>query len=87
MEVYKIATTTKKEKSIFIKAFDNPIEVNRCVDNLSEQKSMGIIDSYDLQKIPNIDILNAGELMNHMSYGDFIKLVKASLREPTVKTF
>ena len=87
MEVYKITTTTKKEKTIAVKVFENPIEVNKCVDSLSEQKSMGLIDSYDLQKIHSIDIINAGKLMNHMSYGDFIKLVKASLREPTVKTF
>ena len=76
-------------KVVGIKIFDNPIEINKYVDSLKERKSIGFIDDYEINPMTfdDIGIRKASFVMNSMSFEDFIKLMKESLKEPTVKTF
>jgi hypothetical protein len=87
MEIYRIKTTSKKYgDEISVQVFNDPIEVNECVNKLSENKAVGIINDYDMHKINNIARLNAGDLLNHMTLGDFVKLLD-ELKNPTLKIF
>lgn len=87
MEIYRIKTTSKKYgEEVSVQVFNDPIEVNECVNKLSENKAVGIINDYDMHKINNIARLNAGDLLNHMTLGDFAKLLDG-LKNPTIKTF
>ena len=87
MEIYRIKTTSKKYgEEVSVQVFNDPIEVNECVNKLSENKAVGIINDYDMHKINNIARLNAGDLLNHMTLGDFAKLLD-ELKNPTIKTF
>ena len=76
-------------KVVGIKIFDNPIEINKYVDSLKERKSIGFIDDYEIKPMTfdDIGIHKASFVMNSMSFEDFIKLMKESLKEPTIKTF
>lgn len=87
MEIYRIKTTSKKYgDEVSVQVFNDPIEVNECVNKLSENKAVGIINDYDMHKINNIARLNAGDLLNHMTLGDFAKLLD-ELKNPTLKIF
>lgn len=87
MEIYRIKTTSKKYgDEVSVQVFNDPIEVNECVNKLSENKAVGIINDYDMHKINNIARLNAGDLLNHMTLGDFVKLLD-ELKNPTLKIF
>ena len=87
MEIYRIKTTSKKYGNcVSVQVFNDPIEVNECINKLSENKATGIINDYDMHRIDNITNVNAGDLLNHMTLGDFAKLLDA-LKNPTIKTF
>ena len=87
MEIYRIKTTSKKYgDEVSVQVFNDPIEVNECINKLSENKATGIINDYDMHRIDNIARINAGDLLNHMTLGDFAKLLD-ELRNPTIKTF
>lgn len=87
MEIYRIKTTSEKYgKEVSVQVFNDPIEVNECINKLSENKATGIINDYDMHRIDNIARINAGDLLNHMTLGDFAKLLD-ELKNPTIKTF
>lgn len=88
MEIYRIKTTSKKygDEVVSVQVFNDPIEVNECINKLSENKATGIINDYDMHRIDNIARINAGDLLNHMTLGDFAKLLD-ELKNPTIKTF
>lgn len=87
MEIYRIKTTSEKYGNrVSVQVFNDPIEVNECINKLSENKAIGIINDYDMHKINNITGMNAGDLLNHMTLGDFAKLLD-ELKNPTIKTF
>ena len=45
MEIYRIKTTSKKYgNGVSVKVFNDPIEVNECINKLSENKATGIIN-------------------------------------------
>ena len=86
MEIYRIKTTSKKYgNGVSVQVFNDPIEVNECINKLSENKATGIINDYDMHRIDNIARINAGDLLNHMTLGDFAKLLE-EWKNPTIKT-
>ena len=87
MEIYRIKKNKKKYgNGVSVQVFNDPIEVNECINKLSENKATGIINDYDMHRIDNIARINAGDLLNHMTLGDFAKLLD-ELKNPTIKTF
>ena len=72
-----------------IKMFNDPMELNMYVDSLNNQKQIGTINNYEIHAISEDDIksMKTDELLKDMPFESFIKLIKHSLKEPTIKTF
>lgn len=79
MYVYKIIEETNDHKIITpIKIFENLEDINTASRELTNMVNMGQLDNYkmellDIEKIRNF---NTYELINNMSFDDFLNLIE-----------
>ena len=86
MYVYKIIKKKDgKKDNTYVKCFRTIIEINNYVDSINEEVNIGVIDSYDMILLSNVDNFKVMELLEHMEFGDFVKLVAYTISNGPIK--